>query len=302
MRTVLKWVLRLLLLLVVIVVTCVGYVYWRSAALMAKTYDVKAPKVTIPTDDLSIARGKHLVERVSLCIECHDTDLGGKVVSDSFPFGQLSATNLTRGRGGIGKRYKDEDFVRAMVHGVRRDRHSVLFMPSADYKFTEADLASIIAYIRSVPPVDREHPEPSIGPMARTLGILGKFPLFVAEMIDHDSVEFARPVDTANPVSAGDYLISTAGCRGCHLPDFTGGAGPPPGASNLTPVGIGNWSETDFIRAIREYKRPNGTAIAEEMPRIYGTMSDDDLKKIFAFLKTLPPKGEKTKNQAKASL
>jgi len=299
MRTILKWVLRLLLLLVLIVALGLGYVYWRSAALMAKTYNVAVPDVTIPSDEASIARGKHLVERVSLCIECHDRDLGGKIVSDDTAFGHLAATNLTRGRGGIGTRYKDQDYVRAMVHGVKRDGHSVLFMPSADYKFTESDLGAIVAYIRSVPPVAREFPKPSIGPMARALGVAGKFPLFVAEMIDHKNVAFAKPVDEANPASAGDYLISTAGCRGCHRPDFTGGAGPPPGASNLTPVGIGGWSETDFIRAIREHKRPNGSAIAEEMPRIYGTMSDDDLKKMFAFLKTVPPKGEKTKNQLK---
>ena len=299
MRTVLKWVLRLLLLLVLIVALGLGYVYWRSAALMAKTYDVAVPDVTIPSDELSIARGKHLVEKVSLCIECHDRDLGGKIVSDDVAFGHLAATNLTRGRGGIGTRYKDEDYVRAMVHGVKRDRHSVLFMPSADYKFTESDLGAIVAYIRSVPPVTREFPKPSIGPMARALGVAGKFPLFVAEMIDHRNVAFAKPVDQANPVSAGDYLISTAGCRGCHRPDFTGGAGPPPGASNLTPVGIGGWSEADFIRAIREHKRPNGSAIAEEMPRIYGTMSDEDLQKMFAFLKTVPPKGQKTKSQLK---
>jgi cytochrome c553 len=267
--------------------------------MLAKTYNVEVPEVIIPTDELSIARGKHLVERVSLCTECHDKDLGGKMVSDDFPFGRLAATNLTRGRGGIGNEYKDEDYVRALVHGVRRDRHSVLFMPSADYRFTEPDLAAIIAYIRSVPPVAREYPQPSIGPMARALGIAGKFPLFVAELIDHQNVTFARQADVTNPVAAGDYLISTAGCRGCHRPDFTGGAGPPPGASNLTPVGIGGWTETDFIRAIREHKRPNGTAVAEEMPRIYGTMSDDDLRKIFAFLQTVPPKGEKTKNQLK---
>jgi len=299
MRTVLKWVLRLLLLLVLVVALGVGYVYWRSTALMAKIYEVKVPDVTIPSDEASIARGKHLVERVSLCTECHDKDLGGKMVSENAAFGHLAATNLTRGRGGIGTRYKDKDFVRALVHGVKRDRHSVLFMPSADYKFTESDLAAIVAYIRSVPPVDRDFPAPSVGPMARALGVAGKFPLFVAEMIDHNTVAFAKATDPANPVSAGDYLISTAGCRGCHRPDFTGGAGPPPGGSNLTPVGIGDWSEADFLRAIREHKRPNGSAIAEEMPRIYGTMSDDDLTKIFAFLKTVPAKGQKTKNQMK---
>jgi len=300
MRTVLKWMLRLFLLLALLVVLFVGYVYWRSSALMAKTYGVKVPDVTIPTDAASIARGKHLVEKVSLCVECHDKDLGGKLIDDNFMFGRLAGSNLPRGRGGIGTRYSDEDFVRALVHGVRRDRHSVLFMPSADYRFTEADLAAIVAYIRSVTPVDRELPAAKIGPMARTLSLFADFPLFVAERIDHANVKFATPADAANPVAAGDYLISTAGCRGCHGPELTGGGGPPPGASNLTPVGLGGWSDHDFITAMRDHKRPNGTAIDEAMPRVYGTMSDDDLRKIFDYLKTVPPKGEKTKNQLKS--
>jgi cytochrome c553 len=299
MKTVLKWVLGLLVVVVVLAVLFVGYVYWRSAALMAKTYDVPVPKVTIPTDEASLARGKHLVEKVSLCIECHDKDLGGKILGNDVAFGRLAASNLTRGRGGIGSQYEDADYVRTLVHGVKPDRHTVLFMPSADFKFTESDLVSIVAYLKSLPPVDRELPPPSIGPMARTLGVFGKFPLFVAELIDHDTVTFAAPVDMTNPVSAGDYLISTAGCRGCHGADFTGGGGPPPGAANITPVGIGGWSEHDFMIAIREHKRPNGSTIAEEMPRIYGAMSDDDLRKIFAYLKTVPAKGAKTKNQLK---
>ena len=299
MRTVLRWLLRLILLFVLIIVAFVGYVYWRSAALLAKTYDVKVPEVTIPTDEASIARGKHLVEKVSLCVECHDKDLGGKIFSDNFAFGRLSATNLTRGRGGIGKRYSDKDYVRALVHGVRKDRHSVLFMPSGDYTFTEADLGAIVAYVRSVPPVVRELPSPSIGPMARALSLFAGFPLFVAERIDHANVQFAKAADIANPIAAGDYLISTAGCRGCHGPDLAGGGGPPPGASNITPVGLGGWTEHDFMTAIREHTRPNGSAIDEAMPRIYGTMSDDDLRKIFGYLKTVPAKGEKTKNQLK---
>jgi cytochrome c553 len=299
MRSVLRWLLRLILLFVLMVVVFVGYVYWRSAAMLAKTYDVKVPEVTIPADEASIARGKHLVEAVSMCIECHDKDLGGKIFADDFAFGRLSATNLTRGSGGIGKKYSDKDYVRALVHGVRRDRHSVLFMPSADYKFTEADLGAMVAYVRSVPPVDRELPSPSIGPFARTLSVVGNFPMFVAELIDHDNVKLATAADLSTPVAAGDYLVSTAGCRGCHGPELVGGGGPPPGASNITPVGLGGWTDHDFITAMRDHKRPNGTVIAVEMPRAYGQMSDDDLRKIFEYLKTLPAKGEKTKNQLK---
>jgi mono/diheme cytochrome c family protein len=301
MKTVLKWLLRLILLVVVVIAGFIGYAYWRSSALMAKTYDVKIPKVVIPTDEASIARGKHLAHNVSLCTECHGDDLGGKVIWDNFAFGRLAGTNLTRGRGGIGRNYRDKDFVCTLVHGVKPSGRSVIFMPSADYQFTEADLGALVAYIKSLPPVDRELPERRVGPMPRALAVFATFPLVPADKIDHAHVRFAEVKDRTDPVAAGDYLISTAGCRGCHGPDLTGGGGPPPGGANITPVGLSGWSPKDFVTAIRDHKRPNGTTIDEAMPRIYGQMSDEDLQKVFAYLESVPAKGAKTKNQQKSS-
>jgi mono/diheme cytochrome c family protein len=221
---------------------------------------------------------------------------------DGFPMGTLASANLTRGRGGIGSTYSDEDFARAMLHGVKKDGRSVLFMPSNDFRFNEADAAAVIAYIRSVPPVDRELPAPSIGPMARALSLFTGFPLVTASKIDHATVAFTRADAAApDPVSAGRYLVASAGCQGCHGPELKGGGGPPPGASNITPVGIGTWTEQDFFTALREHKRPNGTTIEDAMPRGYGQMADEDLRKIFSYLKTVPPMGEKSKNQLKAA-
>jgi mono/diheme cytochrome c family protein len=299
MKTVLKWLLRLILLVVLVIAGFIGYVYWRSSALMAKSYDVTVPNLVVPTDEASIGRGKYLVEKVSMCTECHGADLGGKVIEENFAFGRLVSSNLTRGRGGRGADYKDKDFVRALLHGVKPDGRSVIFMPSADYRFTEADLGAIIAYIKSLPPVDREPPRMTVGPMPRALGIFADFPLVPAEKIDHANVRFAEVKNPADPVAAGDYLVSTAGCRGCHGPDLVGGGGPPPGASNITPVGLSGWTPTDFVTAMRDHKRPNGTTIEEAMPRIYGQMSDEDLQKMFTYLKSVPAKGVKTKNQQK---
>jgi cytochrome c553 len=301
MKRVLKWLLMLVLAVVGCVIVFVGYVYVRTNALMDRTYIVNTPKVTVVNDAAAIARGKYLAEKVSMCVECHGADLGGKVMMDNFPMGKLASSNLTRGRGGLGATYTDEDLVRALVHGVRKDGRSVIFMPSQDYHFTEQDVASLVAYIRSVPPVDRERPEVRIGPMARVLGWSGVFPLFPGNMIDHQHVAFAPAKDPADAVASGEYLMSTAGCRGCHGPELTGGLGPPPGGANITPVGIGDWTEQDFFRALREHKRPNGTTIADEMPRAFGQMSDDDLRKIFTYLRTVPAKGQKTKNQLKTS-
>ncbi|HZA34443.1 MAG TPA: cytochrome c, partial [Vicinamibacterales bacterium] len=94
------------------------------------------------------------------------------------------------------------------------------------------------------------------------------------------------------------HTVETAGCRGCHSPDLTGGGGPPPGASNITPVGIGDWSDADFLKAIRTHVRPNGTQIAETMPPGYGGMTDQELTAVHAYLKTVPGKGKRSKTQS----
>ena len=172
----------------------------------------------MPSDAATLERGKYLVERRAICIECHDKDLGGKIFVDNFAFGRLAAANLTRGRGGIGSRYTDEDFVRVLVHGVNKSGHSVIFMPSQDARFTEPDLAAIIAYIRSVPPVDREPAATRLGPIARALTFFHKIPLLPAEEIDHDAATVLPTADATDPVGRGRYLVDSGGCRGCHTP------------------------------------------------------------------------------------
>jgi mono/diheme cytochrome c family protein len=299
MRRLLKWLLYVVGALVLVVAGLVGYVYVASGRLMARTYTVEPPQVAIPSDAASIARGKYLAEKVAVCADCHGPDMGGKVVEDNVPFGRLVATNLTRGRGGLPADYEDRDFVRALTHGVKRDGRSVIFMPTVDYVFTPEDLGAIIAYVKSMPPVDRV-PEPmSVGPLARALGLFAGFPLASASMIDHGKPRLATRPNPADVVSMGKYLVASAGCYGCHGPQLTGGVGPPPGGANITPVGIGGWSERDFLTALRTHRRPNGSTIDEVMPRAYGDMTDADLTSIFAFLRTVPAAGKKTANQEK---
>jgi cytochrome c553 len=297
MKRVLKFVVYLVLFVVTVAAVALAYIYYASSQRVAMTYAVTPPAVQIPLGDpVAIERGRYLVHKVSLCVECHGEDLGGKAVSQT-PLSRLWGSNLTNGRGGLGTTYTDADFVRALTHGVKKNGESVIFMPSQDYKFTEADMGALIAYLRTVPPVDRDVPEPQIGFLARTLGVTNKFPLLSAEFIDHDKVGFVPAADRSDVAKAGEYLISTAGCRGCHGPLLTGEGGMP-NAANLTPVGIGAWSAADFRTAIREARRPNGTTILPDMPRIYKELSDEDLSKIFAYLKTLPPTGTKSKNQS----
>lgn len=65
---------------------------------------------------------------------------------------------------------------------------------------------------------------------------------------------------------------------------------------NLTPddsTGLGEWTEESFIQAIRTGKhqgQPNGRDILPPMPwEMYREATDEDLKAIWAFLRTLPP-------------
>ena len=158
--------------------------------------------------------------------------------------------------------------MRAIVHGVKRDGHTVIYMPSADYQFTEADARAPFSATCDRSPVDREQPPVHIGPMARALSLFTAFPLTPAAHIDHATVHLAPTPSGSDAASAGAYVVASAGCRGCHGADLRGGGGPPPGAGNITPVGIGSWNEIQFVTAIREHKRPNGSAIDEAMPRV----------------------------------
>ena len=297
MRRLLRWTVRAIVVLIAAVAAFVGYAYVATHRQMAKAYDVRTPAIAVPNDAESIARGQYIATRVAMCTECHGTDLGGMVIVESAAMGRLAGSNLTRGRGGIGAAYTNEDFVRALMHGVRKDRRSVIFMPSGEFHFTTADLGALVAYLRSLPPVDREVPPPSVGPMARVLAVTAGFPLVTAAAIDHERVAPVAENDVADPVAAGHKLVAMGGCHGCHLPTLGGGGGPPPGASNITPVGIGDWTREQFVTAIREHKRPNGTTISDAMPRDYGQMTDADLHHIFAYLKTVPPAGTKFPQQ-----
>ena len=78
--------------------------------------------------------------------------------------------------------------------------------------------------------------------------------------------------------------------------DFTAWAGPwgISYTANLTPdqnTGLGTWTEDMFIRALREGKHMGQSRpILPPMPwPTFKNMTDDDLKAIFAFLRTLPP-------------
>jgi mono/diheme cytochrome c family protein len=277
----------------------VAWLYAMSGSRLGKSYAVSPGSVVIPSDSASLYWGEHLA-RTRGCTDCHGVDHAGVVVVDDPALGRLSGSNLTPGPGGIGTSYLNEDWVRAIRHGVGPDGRGLLFMPSHEYYFlSDLDLGALIAYLKSLPPVESRLPENSVGPLGRALYLAGKMPLVSAEIIDHDT-----PPPPAPPKGAtedyGRYLAVF--CTGCHGTGLSGGpipGAPPhwPAATNITPdgeTGIGLWTEEDFSRALRKGTRPDGSAIdAESMPvRNTALMEDDEIRALWLYLRTLEPRAE----------
>ncbi len=104
----------------------------------------------------------------------------------------------------------------------------------------------------------------------------------------------------------GEYLVrGPMGCGNCHTP--LGPEGPVARqelagrliektemytaiAPNITPAGaIGQWSDAELGKAIREGIRPDGTIIGQPMPfTFYRDLSDTDVAAIVTFLRTVP--------------
>ena len=159
MKRVLKWIGIVIGVLIVLIAVAIGGIFWRSNMVMNRVYAAPDVSITIPTDDAAIARGKHLVSAVSVCVSCHGPNFGGGPVMDDPAIGHIVALNLTRGKNGVGSQLSDGDIARVVRFGVLPNGKSVRIMPSDDYHhLSDADLGAIIAYIRSLPPVDSDLP------------------------------------------------------------------------------------------------------------------------------------------------
>jgi mono/diheme cytochrome c family protein len=294
MRVILKWAGRLLAAVAVLVLIGAGVVYAASERKLRKTYDTSVAPVSVPTDSASIARGEHLVRNVVDCTICHGADLGGAVYSSSAAIGTVAGPNLTHGKGGLRADYADADYVRAIRRGVKRDSTSLIVMPSEVFThLSQEDMGAVLAFLKRVPPVDREVPPSGFGPLGRALLAAGKMNILVAGKTPRYDAPASVPRDTTP--AYGKYIADISGCHGCHGYGLSGGrvAGPPglPPASNLTPAGIGNWTEADLTRALREGKRPDGTTLDEFMPwKVFRGMTDAEVHAIWLYLKSVPPK------------
>lgn len=294
MRRVLKWVGVGFGGLVVLLVVVGAILYFRGSSRIDRNYQINIDPIDTPSSPDAIARGQHLAISVAGCSSCHGANLGGDVLFDDFGFGEVYAPNLTSGRGGVGAIYSDTDWVRAIRHGVDPEGNGLLFMPSdVFHNLSAEDLGAIIAYIKSVPPVDNETPEP-------TLGVLGK--VFVGaglvlepvstELIDHEAPA-ADSVAPAVSAEYGAYLVSIGHCQVCHGDQLTGGKldAMSPTAPNLARQGVASrWSLEEFSDTLRTGRTPEGKRLDPEMMPwdIFAAMSDEEIEAIWLYLQSIP--------------
>lgn len=290
-RSIVRWTGRVLAGLLTLVAVAAAAVYGLSSARMHRVYTVPDHAIVPRTDSAGLALGARL-SKVRGCADCHGANLAGNVMMDDPAIGRLVAPNLTIG--GRGGELQPRDWERAIRHGIRRDGTPLRVMPAAEFTtMADDELAAIVGYIRSLPPVVNAQPTSTVGPLIRTLFIAGQVQLLPAEEIDHTRPHVAH-VDAEPTPAYGKYLA--AGCTGCHGTGLSGGkipGGPPDWkpAANITPGGIGGYSLDDFVGVMRTGTRPDGSKVDSLMPwRLTREMTDVELQALYAYLRTVPAK------------
>jgi mono/diheme cytochrome c family protein len=293
MRSVLKWIGIVLGSLIGLLLVAGVVLYVMGNARLNRTYDFPPSNLEIPTDEESIAYGKHRVE--ILCAGCHGDELGGmKNWFDGGPLGTIDAANLTSGAGGIGDEYTAEDYVRAVRHGIDREGKPIFMVAVVSTAYlSDEDLAAIIAYIQTVPPVDNEVGGENFTPLAKIMlaaGVLDKLPV---ETVSH-AVNVSAPAREAS-IEYGEYLVNINDCRVCHGEELNGAQFPDPTiqkiSPNLTPGGeLGFWTEEQFVTVMTTGKTPGGHELDPLfMPwNYYRDFYDYELQAIWMYLQSLP--------------
>ncbi len=259
-----------------------------------------------------VARGKRYVQ--TLCATCHmdptTRKLTGKQMLDApKEFGTLFSRNITKHPDkGIGG-WTDGELAYLLRTGIRRDGQ---YLPPYMVKLphlSDEDLYSIIAFLRSDDPLVA--PEAVDPPGKTKASFLTKLLSHVVfKPLPYPTEKIVAPAIT-DKVAYGRYLVAALDCFACHSADFKtmnvfepeksagflGGGNPMLGvngnvvrSANLTPdeaTGIGKWTETDFVRALRHGFRPDNTLVRYPMLST-PELTDEEVGTIYAYLRTVP--------------
>lgn len=254
-----------------------------------------------------VERGEYIVRNVSVCGGCHTPDrkpdgplVGGAEFKD-WRLGTVRSANLTPDSAtGLGT-WTEPEIVRAIRNGQRKDGR--LLAPVMRYEWfhemSDRDAFAVARYLKTLPAASNR--------VGQNPNLIFRFAraLFLGPI----SGDAATPPQRAPTAAYGRYLSHIALCIDCHTPTsglqskldqdrlFSGQSHPPKdftaNPSNLTPdsaTGIGRWTEEDFLRTIRTGENPQDRTLNDFMPwRQLRRMSDDDLRAIYRYLRTVRP-------------
>jgi len=257
-----------------------------------------------------LERGKYLAVSCMYCHSRHDWTSPGAPVLAGMEFagevepytdlpGRIVAPNLTPDRETGTGDWTDDMFARAIREGIGHDGRALFpLMPYSVFRnMSDEDLASVVVYLRTLPPVRHELPKTEI-----------IFP--VKYLIRNAPQPLSAPVAGINPQTEpqkyAEYTTKLQGCGDCHTPAVQGEAvkgmsyagGMPligpwgrASAANLTPddTGIKSFTEKAFAQAVR-LGTVNGQPLSVAMPsEAYKSLTDSDVHAIFSYLRTVPP-------------
>ena len=289
-KTIFKWIGRTILLVISVIVLGYTYIYISTEKRLNKKYRFSETRLAIPSDSQSIEKGKHLYQ-IRSCGDCHGTSLQGGIFMNDPLLLQISAPNLTKGKGGLSPEYSSRDWIRVLRHGVDKNGKSLWMMPAHESNtLNKDDLANLIAYCQSVPPRNNQLRKlKSIGPIGRVLMKIDRVAVLPAEHINHALPISANPPATV--YETGKYLAST--CQSCHMHDMKGGSALAPGFPPVPDISAkgaaGRWTEAEFIKTIRSGKTPEGKILRKEyMPwQNMQSFTNEELAAIYTFSKSI---------------
>lgn len=297
-------------LVIIVAVIATGFLTINSSEI--PTYEVQKIDFQAVSTPESIERGKKLVSM--LCASCHKNHETGKLTGtrmhDAPPeFGEIYTPNITQDKKyGIGD-WTDGELLYLLRTGIKRDgQYAPPYMAKLP-TMADEDLNAIISFLRSNDPLVSADPTPDQPSKPSFLTkllcriIMKPFPM--------PEQPIAMP-DTLDKVALGRYLAHNLDCFSCHSADFKtndflkpeqsqgyfGGGNKPLNQEgqvmltpNLTPdseTGIGNWTEQQFIQAVK-YGLKEGEPALQYPMNPYAQLTDAEAGAIFYYLKTIPP-------------
>jgi hypothetical protein len=316
-----KWVagtmVGLALLLAIAITATVGWRPFlgpRARPLTARKFEATPGR---------LKRGQYIATALSGCLYCHTPhdwkapgepmiagmEGSGEVLPYSDLPGRVVAPNITPDKETGAGTWTDDELARAIREGIGRDGRALFpLMPYVQYRrMSDEDVASVIVYLRSLPAVRQSLPQTEI--ILPVKYLIRSVPQPLTTPVTYDDLE---PKDQ---VRRGERLVHLAGCFDCHTPekqgqpiaglDWGGGFGfPGPwgfvASANITPdpSGIPFYDEALFLEVMRTGS-VKARKLSSIMPvMVYRNLNDDDLKAMFAFLRTVKPVKHRVDNSA----